>query len=60
MTRNRLRRWLREDVRKLRTRMKCGKYVFIARQGMVNLSHEALTREVDKLLTRAKLLKEEQ
>jgi len=60
VTRNRLRRWLREDVRKLRTRMKCGKYVFIARQGMVNLSHEALTREVDKLLTRAKLLKEEQ
>ena len=59
VTRNRLRRWLREDVRKLRTRMKCGKYVFIARQGMVNVSHEALTREIGRVLEKAKLLKED-
>ena len=60
VTRNRVRRWLREDVRKLRYKMKCGKYVFIARQGVADVPHEALTREVGKLLQRAKLLKEEQ
>lgn len=59
VTRNRIRRWLREDIRRLRTRLKCGKYVFIARQSIVNLSHEALTREVRRLLERAKLLKED-
>ena len=60
VTRNRIRRILREDVRKLRYKMKCGKYVFIARQGVADVPHEALTREVGKLLSRAKLLKEEQ
>ena len=59
VTRNRIRRWLREDIRRLRTRLKCGKYVFIARQSIVNMSHEALTREVSRLLERAKLLKED-
>ena len=60
VTRNRVRRWLREDVRKLRYKMKCGKYVFIARQGVADVPHEALTHEVSRLLQRAKLLKEEQ
>jgi len=59
VTRNRVRRWLREDVRRLRCGMKCGKYVFIARQGIADIGHEALTREVVRLLERAKLLKEE-
>lgn len=59
VTRNRIRRWLREDIRKMRQRMKCGKYVFIARQGIRNTTHEALTRELSRLLERAKLLKEE-
>jgi len=58
VTRNRVRRWLREDVRRLRTQMKCGKYVFIARQGIVDVPHAALSREVERLLSRAKLLKE--
>ena len=40
--------------------MKCGKYVFIARQGVADVPHEALTHEVSRLLQRAKLLKEEQ
>ena len=59
VTRNRIRRWLREDVRRMRTQMKCGKYVFIARQGIVDATHDALTREVNRLLAKAKLLKEE-
>lgn len=59
VTRNRIRRWLREDVRRLRCRMKCGKYVFIARTGIVNAPHASVTRELEKLLQRAKLLKDE-
>ena len=58
VTRNRVRRWLREDIRRLRRRMKCGRYVLIARQGIQSVSHEALTRELTRLLERARLLKE--
>ena len=58
-TRNRIRRWMREDVRKLRTRLKCGKYIFVARPSAGEISHAALTREIGSLLNRAKLLKEE-
>ena len=58
VTRNRMRRWLKEDVRRLRWRMKCGKYVFIARQSITGISHQALTREINRLLERAGLLKE--
>ena len=59
VTRNRLRRWMREDVRKMRAQMKCGKYIFVARPTLAEVTHEALTRELKSLLTRAKLLKEE-
>jgi len=59
VTRNRIRRWLREDVRKLRAQMKCGKYIFVARPSLKDVPHDALTRELYSLLTRAKLLKEE-
>ena len=59
VTRNRIRRWMREDVRKLRTRLKCGKYIFVARPSAAEMSHAALTREIGSLLNRAKLLKEE-
>ena len=59
VTRNRIRRWMREDVRKLRTRLKCGKYIFVARPSAAEISHAALTREIGSLLNRAKLLKEE-
>jgi len=58
VTRNRIRRCLREDVRRLRTRMKCGRYVFIARTSIVNEPHAAVTRELEKLLERAKLLRQ--
>lgn len=59
VTRNRIRRILREDVRRLRSRMKRGKYVFIARTGIVDAPHEAVTRELRRLLLRAKLLDDE-
>ena len=59
VTRNRIRRILREDVRKMRGEMKCGKYVFIARTTIVNGPHEAVTRELRKLLSRANLLKDQ-
>ena len=59
VTRNRIRRILREDARKMRAEMKCGKYVFIARTGIVNAPHAAITREMRSVLTRAKLLKED-
>ena len=58
VTRNRIRRWLREDVRRMRAQMKCGKYVFIARQGIARMPHESLTRELSKLISRAGLLKD--
>ena len=59
VTRNRIRRCLREDVRRLRPEMKCGRYVLIARPTIVGVPHEAVTRELRKLLDRANLLKEE-
>ncbi len=59
VTRNRVRRCLREDIRRLRRQMKCGRYVFIARPSACQVPHEALTRELRKLLDRANLLKEE-
>lgn len=59
VTRNRIRRWMREDVRKIRAQMKCGKYILVARPSLKDVSHEALTRELHSLLVRAKALKEE-
>ena len=59
VTRNRIRRFMREDVRRMRATLKRGKYVFVARQGIAEVPHEAVTREVRRLLQRAKLLKEE-
>ena len=58
VTRNRIRRFLREDARRLRARMKCGKYIFVARPAIVDVPHEAITREMHRLLSRAELLKE--
>ena len=59
VTRNRIRRWMREDVRMIRARMKCGKYIIVARPALKDVSHEALTRELMQLLVRAKVLKED-
>ena len=59
VTRNRIRRFLREDVRKMRAELKCGKYIFIARPALKSVPHEELTRELRSLLARAKLVKED-
>ena len=59
VTRNRIRRFLREDVRKMRTELKCGKYIFIARPALKSVPHTELTREMLALLNRAKLIRED-
>ena len=59
VTRNRIRRFLREDVRKMRTQLKCGKYIFIARPALKTVPHADLTREMQAVLARAKLVKED-
>lgn len=60
VVRNRVRRCLREDVRLLRPRLKCGRYILLARKPAADAPHAALTKEVVSLLTRAQLLKEEE
>ena len=59
VTRNRLRRYLREDVRKILYRMKGGRYIFVARPSARAAEHQALTREVEWVLSRAALFREE-
>ena len=59
VTRNRIRRCMREDVRKMRTSLKCGKYIFVARPALKTVPHADLTREMQALLARAKLVKED-
>ena len=59
VTRNRIRRWLREDIRRLRGQMKCGRYVFIARPCIADMPHGAVTQETVRLLGRAKLLRDD-
>ena len=59
VTRNRIRRCMREDVRKMRTNLKCGKYIFVARPALKSVPHAELTREMQSLLARAKLIKED-
>ena len=59
VTRNRIRRFLREDVRRMRTQLKCGKYIFIARPALKTVPHAELTREMHSLLNRAKLIRED-
>lgn len=60
VTRNRIRRCLREDLRHMRPDLRRGKYIFIARSGITTISHEQLTRELQRLLTRAGLFKDDQ
>ena len=60
VTRNRIRRYLREDVRRLRGQLKTGKYIFIARPALKMAAHAELSRELRNLLRRAKLMKEDE
>lgn len=57
VTRNRVRRYMREDARKLLPRLMPGRYVFVARATAAELAHSALTRDMIYLLSRAKLIK---
>ena len=59
VTRNRVRRCMREDARLMRPQLKRGKYIFVARVAAARCAHEALAREMYALLSRAQLLKEE-
>ena len=58
VTRNRIRRCLREDARQIRPGLKPGKYIFVARRGAKEVPHQQLTREMFQLVSRAQLLKE--
>ena len=60
VTRNRVRRYLREDVRRLREQLNSGKYIFIARPALKMAAHDELSRELRNLLRRAKLMKEDE
>ena len=59
VTRNRIRRCMREDVRSMRANLKCGKYIFVARPALKTVPHEELTREMSAVLRRANLLRED-
>ena len=59
VTRNHIRRILREDVRKMLTGMKAGRYVFVARPSARNIAHEKLTTELTGVIRRAGLFRED-
>ncbi len=58
VTRNRLRRYFKEDFRLIRGKLKDGKYIFVARLGAKDAPHGTLTAHMRSLLQRAELLKE--
>lgn len=60
VTRNRVRRYMREDARLLRGQLKGGKYIFVARPSASEARHASLAREMRSVLSRAKLLSETQ
>ena len=59
VTRNRLRRWMREDVRMIAPDLKNGKYIFVARVSAKSATHEVLKHEMAVLLKRAELFVQE-
>ncbi|MBR2571670.1 MAG: ribonuclease P protein component [Clostridia bacterium] len=59
VTRNRIRRWMREDFRLSRQRIKDGRYIFVARRLAAERPHSQLTREMRSLLQQAGLWQEE-
>ncbi|MDD3244465.1 MAG: ribonuclease P protein component [Eubacteriales bacterium] len=58
VTRNHIKRLLREAIRPRIPRLKCGYYVFIARGGAVQADLRSLDRSVENLLSRQRLYKE--
>ena len=55
VTRNRLRRRMKEDFRMLRPSLRPGKYIFVARTAAVSAEPAAMAREMRSLLRRAQL-----
>ena len=59
VTRNRVRRRMREDFRMLRPDLVPGKYIFVARTGAADAPYPAMAGEMRSLLRRAKLFRSE-
>ena len=57
VTRNRLRRYMREDFRQMKNQLKSGRYILIARTGAAAAGHEALRRDLRAIVERANLLR---
>ena len=55
VTRNRVRRRMKEDFRLLRPSLVPGKYIFIARTGAAEAPYPEMAREMKSLLKRAEL-----
>lgn len=53
--RNRIRRIMKEDWRHIRPQAKPGKYIFVARHGCVEATHERMTAEMRYLMHKADL-----
>jgi ribonuclease P protein component len=59
VTRNRLKRFFKEDFRRLKPDVTPGRYIFVARTSAAQKRHPELLGEMTKLLTKAKLYKKE-
>ena len=59
VTRNKVRRRMREDFRMLRPDLVPGKYIFIARTSAAEAPYPAMAAEMKSLLKRAKLFRTE-
>ena len=57
VTRNRLRRYMREDFRQMKNQLKSGRYILIARTSVAAAAHEALRRDLHAIVERANLLR---
>ena len=59
VTRNKVRRRMREDFRMLRPELAPGKYIFIARTSAADAPYPAMANEMKSLLKRAELFRKQ-
>ena len=59
VTRNRVRRWMREDIRRMQARLRRGRYIFIARPTAGECAHSVITEDVLTALGKAGMLKDD-
>ena len=57
VTRNRLRRYMREDFRQMKNQLKSGRHILIARTSAAAAAHAALRRDLRAIVERANLLR---